>query len=205
MPIKTGLPQHVVSEIIERIPIEYRSRDEVNAALRRRAASQQPKAKRMSVPTIQLVRMYTEEHKTLDQIGFKVGLTGAAIAKRLKTAGITRQMGEWLTRECGFCGNRIRINRARARCSERNYCNESCHYAALENPGYKPWRQGQRLARAIVSQYFSIPEGAVVHHKDGDDRNNDKANLAVYAGNGDHVRAHRTSKPVAVLWDGANV
>ena len=103
---------------------------------------------------------------------------------------------------CGHCGILLGLYCKSWGLEGKRYCNQACYMASLYNPGYKPWRQGQRLARAIVSQYFVLPEGAIVHHKDGDNRNNDRANLAVYAGNGDHVRAHRTRKSVLPLWDG---
>ena len=158
---------------------------------------------RKPVKTQDIVVMFTRDHLTLRQIAAKVGMTHAGVWKRLRAAGIEREAGTWVRVSCSFCGNPTRKHRASWRKTEKHYCREACYYADLESSGYKPWRQGQRLARAIVSQYFSIPEGAVVHHKDGDNRNNDRANLAVYAGNGDHVRAHRTTKPVVVLWDGA--
>ena len=154
------------------------------------------------VETQDVVAMFTQDHFTLRQIAIKVGMTHAGVWKRLKAAGIQREAGTWVRVLCSFCGNPKRKRRAAWRKTEKHYCNEACYFADLENPGYKPWRQGQRLARAIVSQYFALPEGAIVHHKDGDNRNNDRANLAVYAGNGDHVRAHRTRKSVLPLWDG---
>jgi len=149
--------------------------------------------------TRDIISLYTEEHLTLRQIAPKVGLTHAGVWKRLRAAGIKREAGTWVKVDCSFCGNPTRKQRASWRKREKHYCHEACYYADLESSGYKPWRQGQRLARAIVSQYFPIPDGAIVHHKDGDNRNNDKANLAVYAGNGDHVKAHRTTKQVPML------
>ena len=160
---------------------------------------------RKPVETQHLVSMFTQDHLTLREIAAKVGMTHAGVWKRFQRVGVKREAGTWVKVDCSFCGNPTRKPRASWKKSEKHYCRSACYYAALESPGYKPWRQGQRLARAIVSQYFQIPEGAIVHHKDGDNRNNDKANLVVYAGNGDHVRAHRTSKLVAVLWDGASL
>ena len=156
------------------------------------------------VETQHVVALYTQDHLTLREIAGKVGMTHAGVWKRLRAAGIEREAGTWVKGLCSFCGERTRHQRSVWRRGEKHYCRAACYYADLESHGYKPWRHGQRLARAIVSQYFQIPEGAIVHHKDGDNRNNDKANLAVYAGNGDHVRVHRTGKPVVALWDGAS-
>ena len=154
------------------------------------------------IKTQDVVTWYIRDHLTLAEIAKLTGMSRPAVHKRLKNAGITAEQGTWVSVACSFCGKAIRKRRGAWRKVEKPYCNPACYYADLENPGYKPWRQGQRLARALVSQYFTIPDGAVVHHKDGDNRNNDKANLAVYASNGDHVKAHRTRKPVDLLWDG---
>ena len=156
------------------------------------------------VKTQDIVSWYVRDHLTMEQIGKIVGMTRMSVWKRLRSVGVTAEQGEWVHTVCAFCGSALRKRRRQWRTSEKHYCNRECYHAALENPGYKPWRQGQRLARAIVSQYFHIPEGAIVHHKDGDDRNNNCSNLLVLASNGDHVRLHRTSKQVEILWDGGN-
>jgi endogenous inhibitor of DNA gyrase (YacG/DUF329 family) len=130
-------------------------------------------------------------------------MTHAGVWKRLKAAGIEREAGTWVKVNCSFCGNPTRKHRASWRKTEKPYCNRACYHADLENLGYKPWRHGQRLARALVSQHFTIPEGAIVHHRDGDNRNNDKANLVVLASQGDHLKQHRSSKAVEILWNGA--
>lgn len=158
-----------------------------------------------SVKTQDVVAWYTRDHLTLEQIAKLTGMSRQGVFKRLKVVGVKREDGTWVKVECSFCGNPTRKRRGFWRKSEKHYCNPDCYFADLENPGYHPWRQGQRLARALVSQYFSIPEGAIVHHKDGNNRNNDRANLQVLASQGDHVKAHRTSKPVKILWDGAAI
>lgn len=158
-----------------------------------------------SVKTQDVVVWYTRDHLTLAEIAKLTGKSRQAVWKRLKRAGIKAEQGEWVITSCSFCGGEIRKRRKQWRATEKHYCNQACYHASLESPGYKPWRQGQRLARAIVSQYFRIPEGAIVHHKDLDNRNNNLTNLQVIASQGDHTRLHRTSKPVNILWDGSNV
>jgi hypothetical protein len=44
----------------------------------------------------------------------------------------------------------------------------------------------------------------IVDHTDGDERNNDRGNLRVFASQSDHMRSHHGAK-VPVLWDGANI
>ena len=156
------------------------------------------------VTTQHIVGLYTDKHLTLQQIGDQVGMTRQGVLKRLRVAGVGREQGTWVEVVCSFCGADIRKRRAQWRKSEKYYCRPACYHAALENPGYKPWRQGQRLARALIEQYYRIPEGAIVHHKDGDDRNNDRANLQVLASQADHLRVHRKNgEGVVPLWDGA--
>jgi hypothetical protein len=84
------------------------------------------------------------------------------------------------------------------------YCNMQCYADSLAQHPYVPWRQGCRRARAIVAQYYGLHPDQIVHHKDGDNRNNDLSNLMVFASNADHV-AHHRGRTVAVLFDGATV
>jgi len=154
--------------------------------------------------TQDMVLFYTIQHWTMQQIGDHFGMSRAAVSKRLKKWGIRISEGEWVNLECEFCGKAFQITRARWRNSIKHFCSQPCYMAALENPGYHPWRAGQRLARAIVSQYFTLQEENVTHHKDGDNRNNDRSNLAVYKSQSDHMKYHRGGKALPV-WDGASI
>ncbi len=162
-------------------------------------------------PTQQLVVWVNELRLPLREIMQRTGMTRQGIWKRLKHAGcfIPRRAPEgapgiWVVVSCAWCGQPIRKRKRLALRSLHHFCNETCHYASLEAPGYYPWRQGCRLARAIVAQHFTLEPQHVVHHKDGDNRNNDRKNLAVYASNADHVKHHR-GKRVVPLWDGSSV
>ena len=135
--------------------------------------------KHLKVNTEDLVKMYTEDHLTLRKIGSKVGMSAVAVHKRLKKVGVTGDDGEWVTRECAFCGDKIRKHRSLSKRHPRSFCNSACYHASMESPGYKPWRGGQRLARALISKYFKVEPDMVIHFKDGDSRNHDIANLAV--------------------------
>ena len=155
-----------------------------------------------------VVVLYTVQHLSCAQIAPVAGISKQEVWKILKKQGVNTSKGEGgATRvkyECDFCGKSSEITRARWRNSTKHFCNESCYFASIEDPGYHPWRQGQRLARAIVSQYFTLQEGNVIHHKDGDSRNNDRSNLAVYRSQSDHMNHHRDSKAEAI-WDGSNI
>lgn len=164
-----------------------------------------PFGKFRHIKTQDLVAWYIDGHFTLRQIAKLSGISPPAVHKRLARAGITREQGTWVTVKCDMCGKDFRKHRAYWRRSIEHYCNRECQAASMESPGYKPWRQGQRLARAIVAQYRRLEPGEIVHHKDGDDRNNDRSNLAVYASNSDHIKAHHGKSRVEPIWDGASV
>ena len=160
--------------------------------------------KRSIVSTQEIVRLYAMEHLTCEKIGNIYGLTRQAIAKRLRLAGISSRQGAWITGSCDFCHDPIRKRRCQWKKTRKHFCNEHCYFASLERPGYKPWRQGQRIARAVIGKHFKLEQGHIVHHKDGNSRNNGLDNLAVLAGQGDHLRLHRGSE-ARYLWDGAAI
>ena len=157
------------------------------------------------IKTQDVVVMYTVRHWTMQQIADQVGMSKAAISKRLKIWGIKIEDGEWVRLTCDFCGKEFRRTRARWRDKIEHFCSTECYYASRENPGYHPWRQGQRLARAIVSQYFKLEQENVIHHKDDDNRNNDRANLLVFFNQSDHMKFHHGKNHVTPIWDGANI
>lgn len=204
MALRTGLPQHIVEELIELIPQEQRTPAEINAAIDSYISTHRKRSGRMRVTTIALMEMYQRDHRTLREIGVKVGLSPQSVAKRLRRAGIESSAGTWISRRCGFCGSDLRRTRGRARRSEKSYCNPRCYGAAWSSPSSFEWRHGTRLARAIVEKYFPLSSGMIVDHKDGDERNNDRVNLRVFANQSDHMRSHHGAK-VPVLWDGSSV
>lgn len=158
--------------------------------------------KRPEISTKTLKTLYLVDHMTLREIGARVGMSHAGVMRRLHRAGVSAREGEYVKISCGYCGCEIERVRSRARRAAQSYCNSECYYASMDGERYKPWRQGQRIARAIVAQYFELEPEHVVDHHDGDNRNNDKANLRVYASQADHMAMHRGHK-VEPLWDGA--
>ena len=157
-----------------------------------------------AVKTQDVVDMYTIAHLTMRQIAAKVGLSQQVIWYRLKRAGVTAAQGEWVARRCAYCQEMVRVTRGRARAHKWVFCGQEHYYAFLKRSGYQEWRHGGRLARAVVAQHFDLQPGEIVHHKDGNQRNNDRANLVVFASNSDHMAHHRGRK-VQPLWDGATL
>ena len=153
--------------------------------------------------TQDVVVMYTQQHLTLRQIAPLVGMTAQAILKRLRKAGVRRTDGTHVQTECGTCGNLVDRTRKRWKINRQSFCNTDCYAVYLQNPSYNPWRQGSRIARAIVAEHFRLLPEHVVHHEDANQRNNDLRNLKVFASQSDHLRYHHGNPNAIPLWDGS--
>lgn len=160
--------------------------------------------KRRFVATDALVEWYTRDHLTHAEIGEKIGRTARAVCERLASAGITSEQGEWVDVLCAFCEEPLRVTRKRWRRSRRLYCRPQHYYAARVNPAYIRSVYGTQLARAVVSQHFPLMPEYIVHHLDGNNRNNDLANLVVYISHSDHMKGHH-GQAVEPIWRGADV
>ena len=106
--------------------------------------------------------------------------------------------------ECSACGKLLKRVKSRVRKQRHHYCDHECYYAALEAGNGYPYiqnRHGMRVARSVVSKYFELSEGNVVHHEDRNTLNNMLRNLKVFATQGDHVRYHR-GFDIEPIWEG---
>lgn len=165
------------------------------------------------VSTQDLVVLVNKEKLSLEEVEARTGMSRQGIWKRLKRAGVLvprRANGGAPSKvvkfSCGFCGEPVQRYRKRAMTTDqmKAFCNMECYSASLAQHPYEAWRQGCRLARVVVSQHFPLQHEHIVHHKDGDNRNNDLSNLMVFACNADHMAHHRGRKVIA-LFDGATV
>lgn len=157
---------------------------------------------RKAISTQDLVVLYTEKHLTLREIAVIVGITHAGVWKRLRAAGIHVKQGEWVSVQCSYCGVPFSCRRGRWKKQKDFYCQDEHYWASRQNENFVEWRQGGRLARAIVAQHFKLERDHIVHHKDADQRNNDRANLMVFMNQSDHLKHHR-GQVIHALWDGA--
>jgi hypothetical protein len=107
----------------------------------------------------------------------------------------------YLEIECSNCGKYFHRYALIAKARIRNFCSYECYWGFIHNPNYLQNRHGQRIGRKKISKYFSFSKKNVVHHKDGNDLNNEISNLAVFKDHGHHMNYHRggTAKPI---WDG---
>jgi hypothetical protein len=150
-----------------------------------------------------IVFMYTVQHLTCAEIAKIASVSRQWVWRILKAQNITSEQGERVNCNCDFCGISYTITRKKWRTTTKHYCSTSCYHAALINPHYSPDRYGQAIARKIVKQYFNLQPHHVVHHIDGNCRNNDLSNLMVFDGNGTHVKYHRGCPNANPLWEGA--
>jgi hypothetical protein len=146
----------------------------------------------------EMVAMYERDHKTILEIAAVAGVGRQTVSVRLRRAGVN--LSGKRTLKCDYCGIMFTKWRKAANKSNKHYCCVEHYYAQLGSSGYRPWRHGQRLARAVVSQLFALQPEHVVHHIDGDNRNNDRSNLLVFASQADHLAHHRGRKGVQPIW-----
>ncbi len=151
-----------------------------------------------------IIRHYTKDHLTLREIGRLEQVSAVAVFKVLKRHGIHRTDGTWVQTTCGHCHAPITVKRAVWRKRQHSYCDTDCYFAKRKNPKYFQSRHGQRKARlAVRAAGFPLLKSHVVHHHDGDNRNNAIQNLAVFESQRDHMRFHHTGQPDPI-WDGRN-
>ena len=126
---------------------------------------------------------------TIRDIASKMHVSAACILKSLRRSGTPR-------RSAGRPRKPSTVEKACKRCGvttlRRTYCSQTCYFAAIHNPKYFEWRHGTRLAReAVTAAGFVLQPGNIVHHVDGDNRNNLLKNLWVFRNHAEHMRFHR--------------
>lgn len=152
-----------------------------------------------------VVHAYTVQHLTGQQIGAIEGISRSAVHHILRKAGVNRSDGTWVDAVCYHCQKPFKAPRARWRKARHVFCSNACYFAKRRNPAYRPHRQGQRIARVSVrAAGFPLLKSHVVHHFDGDNKNNAINNLAVFASQRDHLRFHHHGQPDPI-WDGRNI
>lgn len=155
------------------------------------------------VQTQYIVDLYTKDHLTMQEIGDKIGMTRQGIYKRLKTMGVKAKQSTLISLSCPTCNRPFVVNRARYHQAKRHFCSQDCYNQYYTSPNSIINRNGQRIARILVRQYYNVQTGHIVHHVDGNDKNNSIDNLWLFTNQSDHMKHHRggDSKP---LWKGSD-
>lgn len=149
-----------------------------------------------------IVNEYNNNLTPMIELANTYRVTRQRIWQVLKDSGVDTSKRK-LTVTCSYCSKQIRRTKARVRRTQHQFCGLECYYAWLDSTKINKeyWRHGMRQAREAVLDYYPLKAGQVVHHIDGNHKNNTLKNLAVFACNGDHVRYHR-GFDVKPIWVG---
>jgi|SRR5579863_7194614 len=131
-----------------------------------------------------------------------LGISRVALWKNWKRLGFSRDQLR-VSVKCSWCSKLLVRNPEKARRIVRHYCSKNCYIQMVhyEGEGFTQWRQGQRIARKVVSKHFDLQPGNVVHHVDKNNRHNEIQNLWVFASNAEHMRFHRGGE-AQPIWRG---
>ena len=159
--------------------------------------------------TVDILNAFTINLESAASIAQRYGVTRQGIHKLLHRNGVETPKRSAMKVSCAACGKEIVRHKCEIRKRKNLFCSVECYYAFLDasqNGQYKYWRNGQRIARSVVSKRFPLKPGYVVHHIDRNTYNNTIQNLMVFANQGDHVRYHRLGPDhVTPLFDGRTV
>jgi len=137
--------------------------------------------------------LYITKHLTYQEIADIYQITRAYVAKLIKAYKVDTKRGEVFPTKCDNCNKEYIITRGRYKKQSMHYCGQVCyqaHRAAYSS--YKPSRQGQRIARTVMTAHLGreLLASEVVHHIDGDTMNNDLNNLILFVSQSEHLRYH---------------
>lgn len=165
-----------------------------------------PKRARLTAKQkVDIIEAYDIQLETMISLAARYGVTRQAIHKILKRAEVDTTKHKYPV-SCTTCGEITFRHKGQIRKRLHHFCSSKCYHAFLEAGNGFPYIEsthGRRIGRAIVSQFFSLQEGHIVHHEDRNQFNNEPENLRVFATSGDHLRYHR-GFDVEPIWDGRN-
>ena len=136
---------------------------------------------------------YTVRLTPLADLAIKYGVSRQALHKMLRRSGVDTTK-KHITTTCEVCRKEITRPKCQIRNANSLFCSRGCYYLWLNRNNYRPCSHGSRKARQIVSKYFDLQPGHIVHHIDGNQANNELGNLLVFACQKDHIRHHRGFK-----------
>ena len=142
-----------------------------------------------------IIEAYTIDLWSMEEIAKVVHVSKHAIWKLLRKHGVDTSKHK-ITVSCAVCGAPVERTRKRVRNQLNHFCNTDCYSAFLDagKTSYANSGNSSRIARSVVSQWFELKEGNVVHHEDRNRFNNSRYNLRVFANQGDHIRYHHKTR-----------
>lgn len=138
-----------------------------------------------------VAELWRADNLSTQEIADRYGVSRVAVWKCLRRAGVdTAKSATRRVAYCAVCGVAVTRTRRYARRVRTTCCSKECYAVWLELGGRHG--NGQKVARMRVrAHYGQLPEGAVVHHRDGDNMHNAPYNLMLFASNSEHVQWHR--------------
>lgn len=156
----------------------------------------------------QIIEAYDINLIPMKLLAKQFDVTERSIHRALNKAGVDTTKRK-LPVSCSVCGRMLMRTKGRIRKQKHHYCDHKCWQIHLQNGVGTPYVRspyGSRVARSIVSKYFKLKKGNVVHHENRDCLDNRVHNLKVFRYQGDHVRYHRNENcDVEPIWDGSLV
>ena len=148
----------------------------------------------------EIIDLYVKDLLACGDIAKKYGVSRTCIWKVLRRNNIDTRKRKFLAR-CHLCNRRIYRNRCQIKKSVHLFCSTKCYHKYLRRNEYNEWRYEQKIARKQIEKViFNIPPEAVVHHIDGDCRNNELSNLMLFKNQADRLRFHREIPGVKPIW-----
>ena len=138
------------------------------------------------------IHLWTNKHYSANMIAKELGFSRAGVIKCLNRHGIDTGKDHRVIFDCPQCGNKVEQRKAYARKHKKHFCSFQCYMDSLENPHFKEWRHGTRIARNVIAEHIELPPGSIAHHIDSDQRNNTPENLMLFHNQSDHMKWHRT-------------
>ena len=151
-----------------------------------------------TITKAELQQLYIHDHLPMQEIGNKFNVTRQRIWQLLGTYGIDKTTAERFDIPCSFCGKPFSITRKRFKLSQSHYCSTDCYFAHKADAGgaYLPNRQGQRIARAIMTIVIGRPllPSETVHHEDCNGFHNKPSNLFLFDSHKTHLKYHHQKR-----------
>jgi predicted DNA-binding protein YlxM (UPF0122 family) len=147
-----------------------------------------------------LIKKYTVDHMTMQEIANEYKCSKVWIYKLIKKYNIDIYEGEHVKVVCGNpdCAKKeFEVTRSRIKNRKEFigniYCSEECYHNHRKQVNkYKGEnRNNQRKAhKVLLENNIEVLPNQVVHHIDGDTSNNSKENLMVFNSQSEHLEYH---------------